>query len=678
MTIYRQLRTYDRLMLAACFVAILTTFSLDLFLLERKYEIFAGGFLQSRQIAGFHDVSLFVLALFLCEAFLFFAVAGIWGAAARWIGARRVLNAYHFLFVCGGISIAVLVARYQILSYFTDFLNFAVLKDLGGGSLKNAIVYGLAEGRLFVTFTGAGILAYLAGHLLLLRWVKRSGAGARLSGTGRLYVATALIAMLGLALLIIAINKNERFRYHLNRTSAYSYGRELFDTLTDFDRDGYGFFAWWPDPAPFDPKIYPNALDVPGDGIDQDGLMGDFVYTPAPQSKVLLPEEKQNLIVVVLESARADVLDATVAGKPVTPVLRGLAARGRAAANYYSHTGFTASSIKAMFSGSLGGPLPFGQSLFALLKEQGYQVVVISGQDESFGDIAEALRMHESSVEFFDANDASAERVFPSAARTSLTLSNDRVLRQLAEISNRLDWRKPVFMYVNFQSAHFPYYYPGMPKLLDGVDPLPRSEIRRENKTRLWHTYLNAIANADAAVGRLIAEFERRGVIDNTLLVVSGDHGESLFDDGLLGHGHQLNDVQRRTLLVTNRKLPGFDGLLGQADLALELLKGIGAQFIAQDGRSVADAYRKPDQVFQIIGSIDQPTAIGFVDAQRKRITFNMASREAYFDTLGRWITIEDVRAYPEEAARLEQLIKHWERTRWEHHLANRKTGEGG
>lgn len=673
---WRCLRRYDGLLLAVCLGAAGITFTLDLGLLERKYDTFRGGFLQAHQIAGMPTVAAFVATLLVFEILFFVALAGLWGAVGHRLGARAPLVAYHFLFVAGGASVAVIAFRYQVLTYFSDFMNFAVLKNLGGGDLKEAIVYGLEEGRVFALFLGLGLALYAGGDAIMRRTLRRRAPARLLGGSTWTYVGSSIAATILLALAILVVNRSEHFRHHFSRVTAYSYAQEAFDALTDVDRDGYGLFAWWPDPAPFDATIYPGALDIPGDGIDQDGLLADFVYTPKPLVTVSFPGRPTHLIVIVLESARADVLDATVDGNPVTPVMRQLALTGTAGPLFYSHTAFTSSSIKAMFAGSLSGLPSFGTSLFTVLKEHGYQVVVVSGQNESFGGMADALKMREASVHFFDATLAPGERVFPSIVPGSLTLSNARVLRQFGEVINSLDWTRPVFAYVNLQSPHFPYHHPGMPILLPGVQPIPRSAIGPAAKAALARTYWNAIANADAGVGDIVSRLEARGVLDDTVIVVCGDHGESLFDDGLLGHGHQINDIQTRTLLVANRRLPGLAGLLGQADLALEMVKAVGGRVERErgDGREMTEA--DPREVFQVVGPIDRPGIIGIVDAQRRRVLFNPRSREVYFDTLGRWIPLAAVDAHAGEAARLKRLILEWERIRWEQHLATR--GQAG
>jgi hypothetical protein len=238
-------------------------------------------------------------------------------------------------------------------------------------------------------------------------------------------------------------------------------------------------------------------------------------------------------------------------------------------------------------------------------------------------------------------------------------------------VADQLDWTRPVFAYVNLQSAHFPYYHAGMPILLDGVKPIERSAIGAGTRTALQHTYWNAIANADAGVGEILAALRARGVLEQTVVVVCGDHGESLFDDGLLGHGHQINDIQTRALFVSNRPGPAFTGLLGQADLSLELLRAVGARLETEgtSGAPVPDA--GPREVFQVVGPLDRPGVIGTVNAERRRVLFNPRSREAYFDSLGQWVPLADVEdRHLAEAGRLRALILRWEEIRWEQHLS--------
>lgn len=648
--------------------------ALELALLEIKYEIVRGGFLQSRQISGIAPVSAFIALVLGIQFSLFALLAATWNVVSRALRLHPVVSTYHFVVAFGGTMVALIALRYQLLNYFGDFFTFAVMKNLGGGNATDAILYGLREGVALGLFLVAGVLAYLLGHFLLVR---RYGLrdGSRLGSLGQPGLGSsttlALSAAIGLSTLILIANQWPSARYHLKKVVSYELPRSALDLLTDFDGDGVGFFAWAPDPAPFDSRKYPGALDIPGDGIDQDGLEGDFVYTPRERLSVTFTGKKRHLIVVVIESARADVLQAMVAGRPAVPFLQAMTQAGGHAERYFSHTGFTTSSIKAIFSGAVNRSSPLGGSLFALLSKQGYQVVVASGQDESFGGMAPELGMETHATSFFDATKAPNERVFPSRAPGSLTLANKRVLEAFAEAADRLDWHKPVFAYVNFQSPHFPYYYDGMHIHIDGLLPLKRNEISAHVRERLRLTYLNALSEADSAVRELVSVVKAKADLQDAVIVVSGDHGESLFDDGTLGHGTQIDDIQLRALFVASEPFPWLEGLLGQTDLAGHLLEAIGATLTPSRASDLPTATSERKEVFQLIGTLSSPLLLGFIDEDGDRLTFNVESREVWISTLKKWIPIRELEQYPEHRVRFRELIFEWERLRWEDYLSS-------
>lgn len=158
-----------------------------------------------------------------------------------------------------------------------------------------------------------------------------------------------------------------------------------------------------------------------------------------------------------------------------------------------------------------------------------------------------------------------------------MALSNDRVVDEFARRSPALDWRRPVFGYLNLQAAHFPYGHAGMP-LSVIKNPIDRRALHSSNPDLVRLAYLNAVAYTDASVARLVQHLKTRGQWDRTLLVVCGDHGEALFENGVLGHGVRADRLQNNALLVTNRRVPALDRVVGQRDLPPLLLQALGAQ----------------------------------------------------------------------------------------------------
>ena len=79
---------------------------------------------------------------------------------------------------------------------------------------------------------------------------------------------------IGLAFLALAVaipRTGSDAAYGLDRTLAWSALTGALDVATDVDGDGYGLFGLQHDSAPFDGTRHPLALDVPGNGVDEDG-----------------------------------------------------------------------------------------------------------------------------------------------------------------------------------------------------------------------------------------------------------------------------------------------------------------------------------------------------------------------------------------------------------------------
>ncbi|MDB5697487.1 MAG: hypothetical protein JWN69_291 [Alphaproteobacteria bacterium] len=263
--------------------------------------------------------------------------------------------------------------------------------------------------------------------------------------------------------------------------------------------------------------------------------------------------------------------------------------------------------------------------------------------------------MRASSDVFADAETLKAERAFGFAAKGSLLVDGKLLLREFdRSFGKREDWRRPVFLYFNLQSAHFPYFHPGMEQILPGA-PIPRDEISLANKAWVARTYWNAVAQADAQIGQLIARLKVLGVYDSSLIVITADHGESLFDDGFLGHGHMLNRQQTHIPLVVS--MPGVASAapLGLADYRALILRLLG------DGRKAAAA----KTVLQYIGTLDRPAWIGIAGKGQRWTTLRLQDEQVRFSEIDRSFDYDQLAAYPPLKARADRLIETWERERW-------------
>jgi len=118
--------------------------------------------------------------------------------------------------------------------------------------------------------------------------------------------------------------------------------------------------------------------------------------------------------------------------------------------------------------------------------------------------------------------------------------------------SKRADWF-PFFLFINYMDAHTPYLpphpfdtlYPGKdegfswddyPTFKKGVMALKRKITQKEHR-HLVSQYDGGIASLDFHLGKLIARLKELGLYENSLIIITSDHGETFGERNLLGHG---------------------------------------------------------------------------------------------------------------------------------------------
>lgn len=628
-------------------VAVLVS-AVELAIADRKYGTFTGGFGQANAVDTLPEFLLFAAGYGAAQ----FAVALLAFALCAWCNRRSApwATSFHFVFLFGGVNLGAMIATYQLHSYFSDAVDFALLKQLGGGSFKDALLFGKNE-IIAGLIAAAGFVAVWWGlWKLAKRLLGTAGTPARVPSRKLL----GGVWLLWLVLLATIPRTGSDAALGLDRMLSWGTADQLAAAATDFDGDGYGLFGMRIDAHPFDAARHPLALDIPGNGIDEDEYGGDLILIPTPTARpfTLVPSNGPNVVIVVMESTRADVLDKRIDGKPVAPNLAAIAAAGAAIAPSYSHVGFTTASLKSIFTGRLE-PHPGDASLFGELKKSGYGVSVISGQPEDFGDISATVGMRQNADTFVDAETLRDKRASQFAAQGSLLIDEGVLLTEFDRyLGKPAAWAKPQLIYFNFQSPHFPYDHAGVAHRF-AHPPLARSAISAENRAQVERTYWNAVAHSDAALGALVARLKALGVWDNTILLVSGDHGESLFEDGFLGHGHIINQRQFATFVAVNRPLPGVTAPLVISDyraLLLGLLTGRAPQ---------RDAF----QPFMHIGELDEPSTIGLANTPFGIVSLRLDRGETCFERPAHCRSYASLIGAEKQVA--DTLVARWGTERW-------------
>jgi hypothetical protein len=618
----------------------------DGLLLQRKLGFFTGGFLAADQLTGTWDRARFLAVSTAADTAML--------AVPAWI-ACRINAALRLGRVAGWVlSILLMLApvalfdliTYEIARFVGDAVNVTLLMDVGQNR-PELVGVAWAYLRSPLALGVIGVTGIALAIVLIQRVLPKPPQEWRVPRAA--FVRAAIVSLAGLVACGVTPVAYPWYTLALNWKLSGHLSKRLVRGATDFDADGYGLLDRPADPALFEFSIHPYAVDIPGNGVDENGIGGDLPlgrgpYREGPPAPPSAWTRKPNVVLILLESVRADVVGAMENGRAVTPVLNGLATRGFSATQAYSHNGFTAQSRYHLFTGSMAN-IRGATSLVDDFKGNGYQVAYFSGQDESFGGPAMMVGAKRSDV-FFDAAMARDERYTRFQTPASLAVPYQVVENRVnAFLASRTDDR-PLFLYVNLHDTHYPYWHKRMAPLLnhtvvtdDAIRPGKEAEVRA--------MYLNSVANVDASIGRLLESITSH-LKSPPGVIVTSDHGESLLDDGFLGHGYSMNDAQTRVpFIVTGLDLP-LEEPFGQVHLRDALWHALGTP---------SHDLRPTPTVFQYVGSLERPRQIAMRSGAGQIIVDLRAGRVRIND--GAWRPEASLRS--DEVDGLHALVWFWE-----------------
>ncbi len=278
------------------------------------------------------------------------------------------------------------------------------------------------------------------------------------------------------------------------------------------------------------------------------------------------PPLRPNVVLVIVDTARADHWSCYGYPRQTTPQIDAFAAQAIRFTQAYSVSTWTLPAHASLFTGLY--PSSHGatqehlqlddqfQTLAELLRSRGYSTAAFSGNpwvsrsthlDRGF-DVMEAM---------WGRPEAREDGSVPHATN-----------RLIFEWLRRRAPQQPFFLFVNYIEPHFPYEAP--PTYERRFLPPNVSSVERAQATIRWiDWYLHPqtftpqvaavrsalydaeLAYADTIVGELLAGLQQADVYDRSLIVIASDHGENLGDHGHLDHVFSLyNSTLHVPLLI--------------------------------------------------------------------------------------------------------------------------------
>ncbi|MBK9030418.1 MAG: sulfatase [Myxococcales bacterium] len=364
----------------------------------------------------------------------------------------------------------------------------------------------------------------------------------------------ALVAAVPIATFLAAAATGNRAAI-IKSAVAYSGGGDpltrLWKRMIDRDRDHHSPWFGGDDCDDGDASIHPGASDIPDDGVDQNCVAGDAKsqrdvaevgFAPAPPT---VPADV-NVVLITIDTLRADHVSAYGYGRPTTPTIDAIAAEGTLFRAAWAHAPSTRYSMPAILTGRLPLDVYYDTSIAGwpglqakattiaeILRGRGFA----TGAFTNYWYFDRVRRMDQG----FDVYDNDNARLHQGAdpAHTRGSSSREQTDKALGFVAANAGRR--FFLWVHYYDPHHEYEpHPEVPKFGD-------SEIDR---------YDGEIRFTDLHLGRLVADLKARGLWDKTVIVITGDHGEGFGEHGVFQHGYHLYAAQTKVPLVV--RVPGL------------------------------------------------------------------------------------------------------------------------
>lgn len=281
-------------------------------------------------------------------------------------------------------------------------------------------------------------------------------------------------------------------------------------------------------------------------------LLLNVLFTALAQS-----EPRPNIVIVSIDTLRADRCSAYGYRRETTPNLERLAQEGTLFENAYAPMGQTGPSHATLFTGLYptahgviknGRVLPDAQNTLAeRLTELGYDTAAFVssfplerrfGLQQGFATYDDEFLHGQGSVDIRTWEGETPKKAFDRKGNFTLA-------RALSWLDGRRTDSTPFFLFVHLFDPHSPYKPPQ--KVLEQVlgDERPRDHLK---VTHLL--YDGEVRFADSIVGKLLESLDALGATDNTVTVVTSDHGEGLMQRGFLTHGLFVYEEEVRVPLI--------------------------------------------------------------------------------------------------------------------------------
>lgn len=420
-----------------------------------------------------------------------------------------------------------------------------------------------------------------------------------------LYLAL-LILFLGLVSLLIAkFSKRFTMNSFCKRSGfAFSFafllifGQFYFFSAGIFIEDYFDFRIrnfWFP--IPDHPSLKSKNLDSLQNQLLQAKLSNEM-FNRQPEFKWKENSKQMNIVFLLIESLRADVLESLM------PRTAKLAKEGIWCKNHLSNANETEGALIALYYNSL--PLVSERSYcdnnaanwIEFMQARDYEFLRLT---HSAGNLHYPEYQYTLVKDYF--NEKHRVEFDESPAVKDSMLICDAILERLKNDE------KVHLIEGLLHHTHYKYWYPKKFERFKPVLEDNREIIEldfAEVALRFRNRYKNSILFTDWLIADFVGKMKKAGLFENTILVIMGDHGQNLGENGAMFHGTSPDILQNKTtciILGGNVEPTEISSMTSHFDIVPTLGTLVGFETLNSAGQDMLQHKNEGTVTFDISGS---------------------------------------------------------------------------
>jgi arylsulfatase A-like enzyme len=367
-----------------------------------------------------------------------------------------------------------------------------------------------------------------------------------------LSIVAAIIIFAGVAFTFARFDKNQNLKTQVfYRTTQAKQHFKLAQWALDYDRDGYSPYLGGGDADDSRPDINPGAVENAGDGVDNNCLGGDLTEEGMRNWQAQFaglhaaggpPATRLNVIYFFIDTLRDDHLGAYSYARNTSPNIDRLAARSSVFENAYTPSPYTYEAAPKFMQSTYWDAR--SESWTEVMARNGYKTILFPRR------LSMLLRHVKGMEEIVDASRKGLKQTIDAAIDVLGNTPADR----------------PFCAYIYSSDPHRPY------RRHEGID----------FGASLIDQYDGEVAYTDYHLGRLFDWMEKSGRMNDTMVVIMSDHGESFGERMVYKHNSQVYDEQMRVpmiVYVPNQEPRRISDYVSTVDLGTTILNLAGTDY---------------------------------------------------------------------------------------------------